>query len=619
MNEASTSCPRCRTPSVAGLSTCPTCGASLDPPASEPTVEPTAIRPVAQADPTEVAPDRGGADTAPVGIRPGRRFGPYEVVRPIARGGMGVVFRAIDTKLDRPVALKVLISGDLAGPEEIARFRREALAAGRLRHPYIVPIHNVGEQEGWSYIAMELVEGTPLHVLLRQRKLDVDEGVRIVLQIAEGIAHAHKNGVIHRDLKPANVLVDEEGNARLTDFGLAKMSKGSDLTEKGTTLGTPNYMPPEQARGHVDEVDERSDVYALGAILYDVLTGRPPFIADSQMDTLMKVIQQAPVPPRSINARVPPELEAICLRALEKDKARRYPSAREFAQALEAFLDRDAASPEPQFRRVRMRRRSRRLLRRILAGAGALVLFGLVLAMKFWPDRDTVSPVPPVDTTPGGRWSLVRFEPFTDTWPAGWTTIGVWSRSDAELVSDREGSITLRDELAGCAAVEVRFVVDRERPATVQVRREGVSDWVEFRPDADPALVATSEGGEGTPAPVACEPSSRHTLRVEWTPIELRAWWDEAPDPVLRVVRAPGARLGGRVQVASLGGRARLLQLHAYGESEFYATSGYRDAERLEADGRADEARKAYEAALDAHPSGTLADEARRALERLKR
>ncbi len=617
MSDPATSCPKCKTPAVAGLVACPTCGETLDPPTAAPPVEPTVIRAEPHTGPTQVAPEHGSADTAQVGIRPGRRFGHYEVIRPLARGGMGVVFRAHDKKLDRPVALKVLISGDLAGPEELARFRREALAAGRLRHPNIVPIHDVGQEEGWSYIAMELVEGRPLHVLLRDRKVPIDEGVRIVLQIAEGIVHAHKNGVIHRDLKPANVLVDEEGNARLTDFGLAKLSKEGDLTEKGTTLGTPNYMPPEQARGRIDEIDERSDVYALGAILYDVLTGRPPFIGDTQMDILLRVIQEAPAPPRSINGKVPQELESICLRALEKDKEKRYPSARDFAQALEGFLDRDAASPEPQFRRVRRRRHSHRRLRQALAVGLSVLVIGGVLALTFWPE-DAPAPPPADDPKVGGRWSLAKYEPFTDTWPAGWTQLGVWAIADGELVSDREGSITLQQELTGCAAIELEFVADRERPATLQLRREGITDWIELRPGADPALVAVEDGKAGDPVLLSCPPSTRHTLRVEWTPLELRAWWDAGIEPTVRVARGPGARLTGRAQVACIGGRARFRQVRVHVESGFYGESGFRAAELLEAEGKGAEALAAYEATLASHARGSLAEEARQAVLRLK-
>jgi len=618
VSDPATSCPRCKTPAVLGLASCPTCGATLDPPMAEPTVGPTVIRAELRTGPTQVAPERGSADTAQVGIRPGRRFGHYEVVRPLARGGMGVVFRAHDTKLDRPVALKVLIAGDLAGPEELARFRREALAAGRLRHPNIVPIHDVGVEEGWSYIAMELVEGSPLHLLLRERKVPIDEGVRIVLQITEGIVHAHKNGVIHRDLKPANVIVDEEGNARLTDFGLAKLEKGGDLTEKGTTLGTPNYMPPEQARGHVGEIDERSDVYALGAILYDVLTGRPPFVADTQMDILLKVIKEAPAPPRSINGRVPPELESICLRALEKEKEKRYQSARDFAQALEGFLDRDAALPEPQFRRVRRRRHSHRRLRQALAVGLSVLVIGGVLAYTLWPDETPVPTPVAGDPKEGARWRLAKYEPFTETWPAKWTLIGVWSISDRELVSDREGSITLQEELDGCVAIELEFVADRQGPATLQIRREGLSDWIELRPGRDPALVHVSDGKAGAPVLVACEPSRPHTLRVEWTPLELRAWWDAGIQPALRAARPRGATLAGRAQVASTSGRARFRQVRVHAESEYYAASGFRAAERLEAEGKSAEALAAYEGALTAHPRGSLADEARQAVERLK-
>ena len=612
---AASSCPRCKTPALAGHESCPTCGAPLQSPPSEPTVAPTMIR-GEQSGPTRIAPERGSADTAQVGIRPGRRFGHYVVVRPIARGGMGVVFLAHDEKLDRDVALKVLLAGDLAGPEELARFRREALAAGRLRHPYIVPIHDVGQEEGWSYIAMEYVDGRPLHLLLREKKLSIEDGVRIVLQVSEGIAHAHKNGVIHRDLKPANVLVDHDGNARLTDFGLAKMAKGGDLTEQGTTLGTPNYMPPEQARGHIEEVDERSDVYSLGASLYDVLTGRPPFAGETTLDTLMKVIQE-PVPSaKSINPQIPAELDAICMMALSKEKTARYPSAKEFAAALEVFLDRDAASPAPQFQRVRRRRPSRRRLRRLAALASTVLALGVVLGIYFWPGKGPILP-PHEDAGEGGRWTLVAREDFTHGWPTEWTKRGTWSLADKELVGEGEGGLTYVKEMKGAVAIEVEFVVDRDHQAEVTIGAE--EPWFHVRPRLSGGVDLAVYGSDLLPLVASADPSTRHVLRVERAPLGRLLWWDKGNMPDLPDSSATNDVTPLKPSIGISGGRLRLSQIRLFGESDFYRTSGCRIAEVLEAEGAATFARKAYEAFLAAHAKGSLADEAREGIERCKK
>ncbi len=266
-----------------------------------------------------------------------RYFGDYELLREIARGGMGVVYRARQVSLNRPVALKMILAGQLAGEDDVKRFHLEAEAAANLDHPGIVPIYEIGEYDGQHYFSMGFVEGTSLAAKVADGPLPPNKAAELVRQVAEAVQYAHDKGVIHRDLKPANVLLDAQGQPKVTDFGLAKKLKAdSGLTHTGQVMGTPSYMPPEQAEGR--NVGPSADVYALGAILYCLLTGRPPFQAATPMDTLLQVVGQEPVPVRQLNATVPRDLETICLKCLEKDPRRRYGSARALAEELNRFL-----------------------------------------------------------------------------------------------------------------------------------------------------------------------------------------------------------------------------------------------------------------------------------------
>ena len=269
-----------------------------------------------------------------------RYFGDYELLDEIARGGMGVVYKARQTSLNRIVALKMILAGQLASEEDVQRFHAEAEAAANLDHPGIVPIYEIGEHEGQHYFSMGFVEGESLADKIKDGPLPPREAAEYAKKVAEAIAFAHQRGVIHRDLKPANVLLDQNGEPKVTDFGLAKRVEGdSGLTATGQILGTPSYMPPEQASGQLDEVRETADVYALGAILYCLISGRPPFQAAAPLDTLMQVLEREPVSPRLLNNKVPRDLETVCLKALEKDVRRRYQSAHSLAAELERFLN----------------------------------------------------------------------------------------------------------------------------------------------------------------------------------------------------------------------------------------------------------------------------------------
>ncbi len=264
----------------------------------------------------------------------------YEILHEIARGGMGVVYKARQVSLNRVVALKMILAGQLAGDQEVRRFLAEAEAAANLKHPGIVPIHEIGEHDGQQYFSMDYVEGRSLAARLHDGPLPPTEAASLVQKIAQAVSYANEKGVIHRDLKPGNVLLDEAGEPHVTDFGLAKRIGGdSDLTATGQILGTPSYMPPEQALGLTDQVDSRSDVYALGAILYATLTGRPPHQAASPLDTIKAVIEKEPVAPRKLDQSIPKDLETICLKALAKEPDRRYGSASELADDLGRYLN----------------------------------------------------------------------------------------------------------------------------------------------------------------------------------------------------------------------------------------------------------------------------------------
>jgi serine/threonine protein kinase len=251
------------------------------------------------------------------------QLGNYELLEKIGQGGMGAVFKARQVNLNRLVALKLVLAGELASEADVERFRREAESAAQLQHPGIVRIHEVGEQEGQHFFSMDLVEGTDLAAVIRERSLSPEEAVGYLLRTTEAVQYAHEQGVIHRDLKPANTLIDRANEPRITDFGLAKrIEEDSDLTESGAVLGTPSYMSPEQALGQ--QAEKTSDIYALGAILYEMLTARPPFKADSPVEMILQVRDNEPVPPRQMNPRIPVDLETICLKCLEKDSQRRY-------------------------------------------------------------------------------------------------------------------------------------------------------------------------------------------------------------------------------------------------------------------------------------------------------
>jgi eukaryotic-like serine/threonine-protein kinase len=284
----------------------------------------------------------------PPGPAPGTRLDQFELIESLGTGAFGQVFKAIDTELDRPVAVKVLRGGAGASRDDVDRFLREARSAARLRHPGIVAVHAAGQApDGSPFLVEEFVSGTTLATRVKDGPLDPRQAAEIVARLAEALAYAHAHGVIHRDVKPSNVMLDADDRPHLMDFGLAKRETDEPPeTVEGQVLGTPAYMSPEQARGESRRVDGRSDVYSLGVVLYELLTGERPFRGNRRM-LLLQVLDDEPRPPRRLNDRVPRDLENIALQAMAKAPGRRYPTAADLADDLRRFLRGEAVRARP--------------------------------------------------------------------------------------------------------------------------------------------------------------------------------------------------------------------------------------------------------------------------------
>lgn len=268
-----------------------------------------------------------------------RYFGDYELLEEVAQGGMGVVYKARQTSLNRIVAVKMILAGHLATDADVQRFASEAETAASLKHKAIVPIHEVGQQNGQHYFSMDFIDGRNLAEVIRTAPPSPEEAARIVKAIAEAVDYAHSEGIIHRDIKPSNILIDDSGQVHITDFGLAlRVEVDRDLTRTGQVLGTPSYMPPEQARGKRDLVGPASDIYSLGAVLYDLLAGRPPFRGESAADTIRQLIDAEPLSPGQLNRDTPRDLETICLKCLAKEPHKRYGTAALLADDLARYL-----------------------------------------------------------------------------------------------------------------------------------------------------------------------------------------------------------------------------------------------------------------------------------------
>ena len=313
----------------------------------------------------------GASDAEPVVTR---EFGGYEILSEISRGSFGVVYKARQQGLDRVVALKVLLAGVHASAEAVARFQREAKAVARLKHPNIVPVYDIGTHDGHHYFGMEFIEGHALSTLITNHGVTPTDALATAEALSDALETAHHAGVIHRDIKPSNILVDTRGKPHITDFGLAKqIDLDTKYTLSGTTLGTPAYMPPEQARGEIAKIDARSDVYAIGAVLYEMLTGQTPFAGRSLLEVVVAVINEPVRPPRQINPKIHHDVQTIVLKCLEKDPRLRYASAAELRDDLRRFRSGEAIRAKP----ASLLRRSGRFVHQngMVLGAASVVLF----------------------------------------------------------------------------------------------------------------------------------------------------------------------------------------------------------------------------------------------------
>src|SRR5437868_2757393 len=266
-------------------------------------------------------------------------LGDYELLDEVGRGGQGVVFRARQKSLNRIVALKVIGLGQWATEAHLKRFRLEAEAAARLEHPGIVPIHEVGERDGQCYFSMKFVEGGQLDEVVRRAPMSIRQATELIAKVARTVYYAHGHGILHRDIKPGNILLDVKGEPHLTDFGLARLVESeSSITHTLDVIGTPSYMAPEQAVGNNAAVARATDVYGIGAVLYQLLTGQPPFAGGTTYETIKLLLDTEPKKPRLLNPKIDRDLSTVCLKCLEKDPKRRYSSAFALAEDLERWL-----------------------------------------------------------------------------------------------------------------------------------------------------------------------------------------------------------------------------------------------------------------------------------------
>jgi serine/threonine protein kinase len=370
------------------------------------------------------APDQESAEPLPAA----GTLGDYELLGEIGRGGMGVVFRARQISLGRLVAVKVILAADIASAEELRRFKREAETVARLQHPHIIPIYEAGIHQGHPYFSMPLMQGS-LAGEPGGTAGDPRAAAEVVAAVAEAVQHAHEHGVLHRDLKPANVLLDEQGRPQVADFGLAHWAEGdTGHTPSGAVVGTPAYMAPEQARAE-KALTPACDVYGLGAILYELITGRPPFQGNSPLEVLRRVLADRPIRPRALNPKADRDLEAVCRKCLEKEPAKRYASAREVADDLRRWLRGEPVRAQPGWP-----------VRRLAWRAAVLGLAALVVALttsiwhrlrEDWPyPRLERQSIPSGSVFVEGRFGASAVTNYNATGPGGVPVVRIWGPRD---------------------------------------------------------------------------------------------------------------------------------------------------------------------------------------------
>src|SRR5437763_12303411 len=329
----------------------------------------------------------------PTVARMSKDFGDYELLEEIGRGGQGVVYRARQKSLNRIVALKVIGLAHWATEAHVKRFRLEAEAAASLNHPCIVPIYEVGERDGACYFSMGLVEGGQLDAVAKRESIPIRRAAELIAKLARTVSYAHEHGILHRDIKPGSILLDAKGEPHLTDFGLARLVEAeSTITRTREALGTPSYMAPEQAAGEYTKLSNASDVYGLGAVLYQLLTGHPPFAGSTTYEIIKLLLDSEPRPPRLLNPKIDRELSTICLKCLEKDPRRRYSSALALAEDLEHWLKHEPIRAH----RTGIFSRGRKWVRRKPAIAAVITLslaLAVAIAWNVWKSEFTRHPV----------------------------------------------------------------------------------------------------------------------------------------------------------------------------------------------------------------------------------
>lgn len=324
-----------------------------------------------------------GSEKSRIGSEKTRNFGRYQIISELGRGGMGCVYKAYDPDLERIVAIKMMLSGESARQEDSERFLREARATAKFDHPNIVKIYDIGSQAGQSFFTMEFVEGSSLKSLAKKSPPSICQITEIMVKVGDAVHYAHRQGIIHRDLKPANVMMTQKGDPKVMDFGLAKMVKETGkLSQSGMVMGTLHYMPPEQAEGRLSAIDARSDVYALGTMFYELLTGFVPFTGDSSFQIIYQILNKEPIPPSQYKRYIPKDIESICLKALEKDKNHRYQSAAELVDDLLRFSKGEPVWARPIGIMRKLGRKAKRH-RRVLIGMG-IVCFIVTTIMWSW-------------------------------------------------------------------------------------------------------------------------------------------------------------------------------------------------------------------------------------------